>query len=182
MFEKTFVLVALGVLVAFAACSGGGSTATPAAEPTSTTEPPAQFCPKLDGQFVQTTVALLELDKLTYRQGEPIKMTMRLVNCASEPITRTFPSAQRYDFAAKTEEGEEVWRWSNGMSFADEKGEETYQPSQQLTFTETWDQLDNEGQQVEPGQYQLTADSTGCDESLQDCGPSAALTIQITAP
>jgi hypothetical protein len=136
----------------------------------------------IDGEVVQAVVALLELGKLSYEQGEPIDMTVRLVNCASQPITRTFPDAQRYDFAAKTRDGDEVWRWSRGMTFAEVQGEETYQPAEQLTFTETWDQLDNEGQPLEPGQYELTTESTGCDESLQNCGPSAVLFIEITAP
>jgi hypothetical protein len=136
----------------------------------------------IDGEVVQAVVALLELGKLSYEQGEPIEMTVRLVNCASEPITRTFPDAQRYDFATKIRDGDEVWRWSSGMTFAEVQGEETYQPSEQLTFTETWDQLDSEGQPVEPGQYELTVESAGCDESLQSCGPRAALFIEITAP
>nr|NIR01009.1 hypothetical protein [Gemmatimonadales bacterium] len=74
-------------------------------------------------------LALLELDKSSYEQGEPIEMTLRLVNCASRPITRTFPDAQRYDFSANMQDGDEVWRWSSGMSFAEVQGEETYQPA-----------------------------------------------------
>jgi len=178
-------LTALGALLVLAACNGddGDSVATPTSEPTPTAVPPsAELCPKIDGEVVQSVVALLEPDKLSYEQGEPIDMTLRLLNCASQPITRSFPDAQRYDFAAKTRDGDEVWRWSRGMSFAQVQGEETYQPSEQLTFTETWDQLDNEGQPLEPGQYELMTESTGCDGSLQNCGPRAARIIEITAP
>ncbi len=187
MSVKTFVLVVtgLGILLVLAACNGDGgdSVATPTPEPTPTAVPPsAELCPRIDGEVAQAVVALLELGKLSYEQGEPIDMTLRLVNCASGPITRTFRDAQRYDFAAKTQDGDEVWRWSSGMIFAEVQGEETYQPNEQLTFTETWDQLDSEGQPVEPGQYELTTESTGCDESLQNCGPRAALFIEITAP
>jgi surface antigen len=187
---KTSVLglMVLGALLVLAACNGDGgdSGATPTSEttPTVVPSPPAEFCPKIDGEVVQSVVALLELDKQTYQyaQGEPIDMTLRLVNCASQPITRSFPDAQRYDFAAKIQDGDEVWRWSSGMDFAQVLGEETYQPGEQLTFSETWDQVDSEGQQVEPGQYELTTESTGCDESLQSCGPTASLFIEITAP
>jgi hypothetical protein len=184
-------LMALGALLVLAACNGDGgdSAATPTREPTPTPEatptavpPPAELCPKIDSEVVQSVVALLELDKLSYEEGEPIDMTLRLINCASKPITRTFPDAQQYDFAAKIRDGDEVWRWSSGMSFAEVQSEETYQPGEQLTFLETWDQLDNEGQPVEPGQYQLTAESTGCDDPLQNCGPRAARIIEITAP
>jgi len=186
-------LIVLGALLGLAACNGDGgdSVATPTPEVTPTPDltptvvpPSAELCPVIDGEVQQAVVALLELGKLSYEQGEPIEMTLRLVNCASQPITRSFPDAQRYDFAAKTQDGNEVWRWSSGIDFAQVLGEETYQPSEQLTFTETWDQLDSEGQplELEPGQYELTTESTGCDESLQNCGPRAALFIEITAP
>jgi hypothetical protein len=190
-------LIVLGALLGLAACNGDGgdSVATPTPELTPTVEvtptpeptpievpPLAELCPIIDGEVVQTAVALLELDKVSYEQGEPIEMTLRLVNCASGPITRIFPDAQRYDFAAKTEDGDEVWRWSRGMIFAQVQGEETYQPAEQITFTETWDQLDTEGQPVEPGGYELSTESAGCDESLESCGPRAALLIEITAP
>ena len=192
-------LIVLGALLGLAACNGDGgdSAATPTPELTPTVEvtptadltptvvalPLSELCPVIDGEVVQAVVALLELGKLGYEQGEPIEMTVRLVNCASQPITRTFPDAQRYDFAAKTRDGDEVWRWSSGMTFAEVQGEETYQPAEQLTFPETWDQLDNEGQPLEPGQYELTTESTGCDESLQNCGSAKeVLFIEITAP
>ncbi len=178
-------LIALGTLLVLVACNGDGgdSVATPSPEPTPTAvPPPAELCPKVDGEVVQSLVALLETDKLSYGQREPLDMTLRLVNCASQPITRTFPDAQRYDFAAMMRDGEEVWRWSGGMAFAEITGEETYQPGEQVTFTETWDQLDNDGEPLGLGQYQLTTESTGCDESLRNCGPRAALIIEITAP
>ena len=185
---KTFVvgLMLLGTLIVLAACNGGGgdsaATPTPELTPTVVASPPSELCPVIDGEVVQAMVALLELDKSSYEQGEPIEMTMRLVNCASGPITRTFPDAQRYDFVAKMQDGDEVWRWSSEMTFAEVQGEETYQPTEQLAVTETWDQLDSEGQPVEPGQYELTVESTGCSESLQNCGPRAARFVEITAP
>ncbi len=178
-------IMALGILLVVAACNGDGgeSAATPTPELTPTVAPsPSELCPMIDGEVVQSVIALLELDKLSYEQGEPVEMTLRLINCASEPITQTFPDAQRYDFVAKTGDDDEVWRWSNGMAFAEVQGEETYEPNEEITFTETWDQLDSEGQQVEPGQYELAAESTGCDETLQNCGPRAGLFIEITAP
>lgn len=186
-------MVLAGALI-LAACVGGGeeaeptpTVAAPTPTPTVTPVPPEleRLCPKIDGEIVQAVVALLEIDKPQYVQGEPIEMTLRLVNCAGRPITRTFPDAQRYDFIvrkADAEEGEEVWRWSAGMAFAEVEGEETFQPGQQVTFTEIWEQVDSEGNPVEAGQYELVAESTGCDESLQNCGPRASRTIDIVLP
>lgn len=185
-------LMMMGALLGLAACNGDGddSGGTPAPESTPTAEatstpvasPPPELCPTIDGEVVQSMVALLELDKSSYEQGEPIEMTLRLVNCASRPITRTFPDAQRYDFSVKIMDGEEVWRWSNDMAFAEVEGAETYEPAEQQAFVETWDQSDDEGEQTKPGQYELATESTGCDESLVNCGPRAIRFIEITAP
>lgn len=187
-------LMALLALLVLVACNGDGEdgedggegTATPTptveATPSAAASPPPEFCPRIDGEVAQAVVALLELDRKSYEQGEPIDMTLRLVNCASKAITRTYADGQRYDFSAKAEDGEEVWRWSDGMVFEEVLGEETYQPGGQLAFAETWDQLDSDGQEVKPGQYELTAEGTGCDESLESCGSKGVLFIEITAP
>jgi len=186
-----FGLTALGALLVLAACNGdggdgGGSAATPTSTPEATAgaeaSPSPEVCPTADGEVVQSLFAILEPGKPIYQQGEPVELTLRLINCASEPITHHFRDAQRYDFAAKVQDGDEVWRWSGGMDFAQVEGEETFQPAQEVTFTETWDQLDNEGQPVAPGQYEVTAESTGCDDSPQNCGPRAALFVEIKAP
>jgi hypothetical protein len=186
---SVLAMMVLGAVLGLAACNGNGgdggdavATPTPDSTPTAVPSPPPDLCPKVDDEVVQSIIAILELDNSSYEQGEPIEMTLRLVNCASRPVTRTFPNAQRYDFSMKILDGDEVWRWSDDMAFAEVLGEETYQPAEQVTFVETWDQLDDEGQQVEPGQYELTTESTGCDESQQNCGPIAVRFIEITAP
>jgi hypothetical protein len=181
--------MALGLLLVFAACNGddgdgGEPVATPTSEPTPSVAatPPSELCPRIDDEVVQAMVALLELDTKTYEQGEPIDMTLRFINCASQPITRTYPDAQRYDFSAKAEDGEEAWRWSDGVAFEEVLGEETYQPGEQLTFTESWDQTGSDGQAVQPGQYELTAEDVGCDESMENCGSRGVLFVDIAAP
>lgn len=179
-------VIVIGTVLGFAACNsdGGDDDATATSESTSTAvpSPPPELCPKIDNEVVQAMVALLELDKSSYKQGKAIEMTLRLVNCASKPITRIFPNAQRYEFSVKIEDGDEIWRWSDDMAFEEVEAEETYQPAEQITFVETWDQLDGKGKQVKPGRYELTVESTGCDESLQNCGPKAVRFIEITAP
>ncbi len=70
---------------------------------------------------------VLKADKETYGQGEPIKLTIHVINRGSEPVTLRFLSAQRYDVAVKSLEGREIWRWSDGQMFAQVMGEETLQ-------------------------------------------------------
>jgi flagellar hook assembly protein FlgD len=49
-----------------------------------------------------------------------------------------------------------------------------------LSFAETWDQQDNDGQQVPPGNYQIVAESSHCDASYENCGQlTISATIQI---
>ena len=144
--------------------------------------PPPEVCPRIDDEVGQAVIADLEIEQTSYEAGEPIKMTLRVVNCASRPITRSFPDAQRYDFSVKGERGIEVWRWSKGMTFAEVLEEVTFEPGDEVTFSETWDQLDDEGEPVQPGQYELGGESTGCDETLLNCGPSSARVIEIVAP
>ena len=71
---------------------------------------------------------VLKADKETYGQGEPIKLTLHVINRGTEPVTLHFLSARRYDVAVKNLEGQEIWRWSNGQMFAQVMGEETLQP------------------------------------------------------
>lgn len=195
--KKTLLLLALvclAAVLALAACNRGddddgngtddGATATPGSveSPTPVPSPPLELCPTIDGEVVQAVFAALELEETEYQRGEPVEMTLRLTNCASAPITRIFQTEQRYEFTVFNEDGEEIWRWSEGMEFANTQDEQTFQPNEQQTFVEVWDQTDNAGEPVEPGLYQISVESTGCDESLQDCGPLAARFIEITAP
>jgi hypothetical protein len=195
------VLLSVGAALVLAACDGNGAktpAATPPANgtpavssPTASASPaPASpaaaspvpdVCPTLDGEVPQTVIARLEVEKDTYELGEPIEMTLRIANCATEPITRTFADEQRYDFSAREVGGVEVWRWSRGMDFAETLGEVTLEPEQEVTFSETWDQVDDEGQQVKAGEYELRGESTGCDEALLNCGPSSARVVEIVA-
>ena len=181
-------VLALLALLAFAACgsdngNGGtpadgtpGTTATPAASPSTREE-----CPRLNDQIVQTLFAGVELDKDGYKQGEPVKITLRLVNCADAQITRSFPDTQRYDFSVRVAGGEELWRWSEGQEFQPEAADETLESAQVVTFTETWDQKDNEGKQVAAGEYEVGGGSTGCDQSFRNCGPRASRIVSRLA-
>ena len=182
-------VLALLALLAFAACdddngNGGtpadgtpGTTATPVGSPSSREE-----CPRLNDEIVQTLFASVQLDKDGYKQGEPVKITLRLINCADDKITRSFPDTQRYDFSVRKAGGEELWRWSEGEEFEADEAEETFESAQVVTFTETWDQKDNDGKQVKAGEYEVGGESTACDQSFQNCGPRASRIVEITAP
>lgn len=179
---------ALAVLSGLAACGGeeevaGGGSPSPSPSPTAVAV--AADCPIVGGQPARGLIATLQLDggETAFAQGQPITMTLTLVNCDLEPVTRLFNNAQRFDFIVSGEGGEEVWRWSADKAFAQVLGEETFQPGQKVTYRETWEQKDNQGRAVPPGTYQVTGQSSGCDISGGNCGlPQAAQFIEITAP
>ena len=79
-------------------------------------------------------------------------------------------TSQRYDLAATDSEGQEVWRWSRDRAFAQVTAEVQLGANEMLSFVETWDQRDNNGQQVPLGNYQIVAESSHCDANYENCG------------
>jgi hypothetical protein len=61
----------------------------------------------------------LALDRYFY-EANPPRITARLTlrNTTATPLDLTFPSGQSYDFAIRNENGDVVYRWSDGMAFA----------------------------------------------------------------
>ena len=68
---------------------------------------------------------VLKADKDRYRPGEPIAVTLQLVNRSPERVTLQFRTAQRYDVRVQDAQGREVWRWSADQMVAQVLGEET---------------------------------------------------------
>ena len=179
-----WLIIPLAVLV-FVGCTGDGPSGdgSPSDTPSpGVPSPSAVVCPTEDGEVVEALVARLDVEKAQFQPGEPVELTLRVVNCASAPITRSFPDAQRFEFTATGPDGLEVWRWSDDKTFEEVLGEQTFQPRQEQTYTESWDQTDSGGQPVAAGEYQLRGESTSCDEPLVNCGPASAKVIEVLSP
>ena len=71
----------------------------------------------------------LTADKPAYAPGEPIALTLRVINGTPRPVRLSFRTAQRFDLVMEDGQGREVWRWSAGRLFAQVLGEETLGPS-----------------------------------------------------
>lgn len=54
----------------------------------------------------------------SFRATEFIPLKLSLYNTGSSDTAVEFPTAQRFDLVAQTEDGKEVWRWSKGRTFA----------------------------------------------------------------
>ncbi len=169
-----------GLLIAVlaAACDGGDEDdGTPGVTPDATgvvsptaTGPPFPF----EGP--------VGIDLTTYgafhTQGEPVQLTITVA--AGESVTLYYRTAQRYDIVVNDQEGGEVWRWSKDKAFGEVLGEVSLEENELLTFNESWDQLDNDGQPVPAANYTVTATSVHCDANLENCGQlSVSRTVQV---
>jgi hypothetical protein len=89
-----------------------------------------------------------------------ITATLTVFNQSKLPVTFSFPSSQRYDFAIANSDGVEVWRWSNGRFFLQVLGSLTLNPGQSVTFTEKIRFADRSGHPFPQGLYTLTGGLT----------------------
>lgn len=97
--------------------------------------------------------------KQNYSLGAPVDITFAVENRTQQEVTLRFPSGQIYDIWAQ-KDGKEIWRWSRGMFFTQALTSITLKPGERKVFAETWKQVDNEGNQVPPGSYELFAQLT----------------------
>jgi hypothetical protein len=84
-----------------------------------------------------------------------VELTLYVTNAGPTPVIFTFPSAQRYDFGVIAESGEEVWRWSDGVSFAQVVTVDT------LASNETWRMTGQWSPGERAGPYTAVAELAG---------------------
>lgn len=71
------------------------------------------------------------------RAATPIVLELAGVNEGQAALILDFPDGQRYDFEVISEGGAVVWRWAEGMFFAQVLGRETLEPAASLRWTAT---------------------------------------------
>ena len=79
-------------------------------------------------------------------EGEGVQFLLHVTNTGETPLEFTFPSSQRYDFVVRDQSGEEVWRWSDGMSFLQAISNATLAPGETWDFRVTWEAGNRAGQ------------------------------------
>jgi hypothetical protein len=173
---KTFVALLAAVLVVACACGEGEEepSPTPTAIATPTPSPTSEFPFEFEGP--------IGIDLTTFgaffEQGKPIQLGITVA--VREPMTLYYRTSQHYDLAVIDSQGEEVWRWSRDRAFAQVTEEVALEANEMLSFAETWDQRDNDSQQVPPDSYQIVAESSHCDANYENCGQlTTSATIQI---
>lgn len=94
----------------------------------------------------------LSSDRAVYAPGQPVVLTLTLVNLGAGPVSMTTPTSQLYEFAV-LQDGRKVWRWSRGKVFPTEITEVLLGPGQTGKYTVSWDRRDQDGRPVAPGAY-----------------------------
>jgi hypothetical protein len=67
-----------------------------------------------------------------------VRMVLHVTNPTNRPVTLEFSSAQKYDFAILSADGNEIWRWSRDMGFAAALTSQTIPAGATAEFVETW--------------------------------------------
>lgn len=168
---KTRVLVALlaalaAVLVVASACGGDGEEPSPS--PTGVATPTLTPTPRVPFEFEGPIGIDLSTFGAFFEEGKPIQLAVTVA--VRDPMTLYYRTSQHYDLAVINAQGQEVWRWSRDRAFAQVTEEATLEANETLSFLETWDQRDNDGQQVPVGNYQIVAESSHCDANYENCG------------
>ena len=101
-------------------------------------------------------------EKSTFAQGEQIQFEVSILNTTNSTQTLTFSSSQQYDFIARQSGTSNIiWRWSHNRGFLTVITTLTFAPGETKTFSELWDQTDNNGVLVGPGSYEAQGSVEG---------------------
>lgn len=101
---------------------------------------------------------ILVLNSSTYRLGEPVQIRLFKVNVTNRPIVLRYTTGQRFELVVRrAADNVEVWRYSRGRFFTQATATITIRPNQFAIYGFTWDQINNLGNQVNPGNFILEA-------------------------
>lgn len=90
----------------------------------------------------------------SFRFGEPIRFDLEVRNRTPQTVNLVFDDAQIYDFVVLNAANSRVlWRWSDGMTFAQVVTELTFEPFSSKTYSVTWNGILGDGTQLPPGNY-----------------------------
>ena len=74
--------------------------------------------------------------------GATFSLTLDLRNLSGKTLTFDLPSSQEYEFLAFERGGEEVWRWSEGVLFAQARTKVLLAPGENVVYKVAWNAAD----------------------------------------
>ncbi len=116
--------------------------------------PPISQTLKLPGSAQPGT---LTVQRDTYRPGQAVRMTFRVLNTSSKAVTYNFGSGQRFDVTAANAAGTVLWDWATGKLFNQNLSSLSVAPGKALVYNAVWNGRDAAGHPVPPGVYTLSA-------------------------
>lgn len=106
-------------------------------------------------------VATFSTSQTHYSRLNPAQLTLTITNVTSTPVTVSFAGEQLYDFAARNANGDVVWTWSHGKTFAEVPSEVVLGPGEYLEFTQSWSFSTNDGSLLMDGVYTVSGSFLG---------------------
>lgn len=120
----------------------------------------------------------ISTNRNAYAQGDPVRITLTKRNVTNRTIVLRYRTSQRFDIIVRRRATQaEVWRWSAGRSFAQSTATVRLAPGESQVFRVTWDQRNNRGQQVAPGNFIIE----GTNEATTLAGQAVSTNISIRA-
>jgi hypothetical protein len=116
MMKIRMLLVCVSIL--FASCAGAGNVTG-------------------ERRNVNSITATFTATPSKARPGQPVRLTIRLLNNAALEQQLVYNTGQRYDFWV-TSGGREVWRWSAGQMFTQEVTKQKLQGQTGVSYSESW--------------------------------------------
>lgn len=119
--------------------------------------PPISQVLKLPGSAQPGT---LTTQKASYKSGQAVRMTFKVVNKSGKAVTYNFGSGQRFDVTATNAAGTQVWDWASGKLFSQNLSSLLVAPGKALSYSAVWNGRGTSGHPLPPGVYTLSAHLT----------------------
>ncbi|WP_192930203.1 BsuPI-related putative proteinase inhibitor [Alkaliphilus pronyensis] len=121
---------------------------------------------------------VLEVNSTHQVNDDGVKFNFELTNNSSTAQTLEFSSGQQFEVVIQDEDGNEVYRYSDGKFFTMALIYEELNPQASIGWSDTWDKKDKNGNLLEKGSFTVTIDVLA--KNLERLGNSKeALKIQF---
>lgn len=99
----------------------------------------------------------LTTQRASYKSGQAVRMTFKVVNTSNKAVTYNFGSGQRFDVTATNAAGTPLWDWASGKLFSQNLSSLPVAPGKALSYNAVWNGRDASGHPLPPGVYTLSA-------------------------
>lgn len=103
-------------------------------------------------------IVKIKTNKDSYQIGEPVQISMEVINKSDKIISAYYSSSQRFDFIVTDAASREIWRWSHRKMFLMVITPFKLESGKSVTYSYVWDKKNNEGKEVPPGRYWITGE------------------------